>query len=147
MKKKSIKNKNILIISLVVCVLILVVVLKFVISNNSTNKYGNRLDSIKNIKISSKEKDAIKENVEKEEKASNVSINIQGKILNVIYVISDDASKDDAKNISNKILESLSDEIKNSYDIQVFVKKKNPGDSTDFPMIGYKNTKNKSFVW
>lgn len=147
MKKKKIKNKKILIFLLLVCIILIGFILRFVIFNNSTNKYGNRLDTIKNIKVSSKEKDSLKETIENEEKASNVSINIQGKIINVIYTISDDASKDDAKNISNKILEKLSDEIKNAYDIQVFVNKKNPGDSTDFPMIGYKNTKSNKFVW
>lgn len=147
MKSLKIKNKKVLIIILVVCIVALLSILKFAFSNSETGKYGNRLDSIKKVKVSNKEKDSIKEAIEKEAKASDCSVNVQGKIINVIFTISDDGTVEEAKAISGKILEKLSDDIKSLYDVQVFIRKKDVKDSTDFPMIGYKNTKNNKFVW
>ena len=63
-------------------------------------------------------------------------------------VVKDDTSKDDARAIASKSLEAISDKLKEKYDVQIFINKKNKSkDDKDFPQIGYRNSKSNSFVW
>ena len=72
-------------------------------------------------------------------------------------------SQDDAKKIASESLEKFSDDVKNFYDIEYIITKNDEkgtekevtdenGKKTtttvkEFPIMGYKNSKNKEVVW
>lgn len=147
MKKRKLK-KNVLIPIVVIIVLLVIILIKLFAFSSPTGKYGNRLDDIKKIKVTEKDKKAIISKLNENEKVTSVSVDIEGKIINIIMVVNDDTSKDDAKNIAPSLLEAINEDKKEKYDIQIFINKKNKlSENNDFPIIGYKNSKNNSFVW
>ena len=146
-KKKKKLNIKLVILAAFVLIVIIVFLLRFVIFNNSTSKYGNRLNDIKNNVIDDKKNKEIVNKVTEDEKILNTSVDVKGKILNIMVTISDDVSKDDAKKIADASLYKIDEKIKNAYDIQIFISKKTGSDDKSFPIIGYKNTKSNKFVW
>lgn len=147
-KKKRKLNIKLIILTILLFLIICVFLLRFVVFNNSTNKYGNRLDSIKNISLTDKNKKEIKDSLKADSHVTETSLNVKGKIINILISVNDETSAEDARNLSNIVLEKISDKIKNAYDIQVFISKKNTtDDDKEFPMIGYKNLKSDKFIW
>ena len=147
MKKRKLK-KQVVIPVVIALLLVILAIIKIVFSNTQTGKYGHRLDDIKKIKVEEKDENKISKKLKEDDKVVSVEIDVEGKIINILMVVKDDCSKDDARSIASKSLEAISDKIKEKYDVQIFVNKKNKSDDDkDFPMIGYRNSKNNSFVW
>ena len=141
------KNKFIII---AIGVFLILVILAFQIvtmffPKDGTALYGDRLDGIENVELTktklTKIEDALKENgiVKK------ASVSVQGKIVEVIITVQDDTSVDSAKELNTTVLNSLEEDEKKFYDIQIFVKKDT--DATDFPIIGYKHHTRDNFSW
>ena len=141
------KNKFIII---AIGVFLILVILAFQIvtiffPKDGTALYGDRLDGIENVEFTktklTKIEDALKENgiVKK------ASVSVQGKIVEVIITVQDDTSVDSAKELNTTVLNSLEEDEKKFYDIQIFVKKDT--DATDFPIIGYKHHARDNFSW
>lgn len=141
------KNKFIII---AIGVFLILVILAFQIvtmffPKDGTALYGDRLDGIENVELTktklTKIEDALKENgiVKK------ASVSVQGKIVEVIITVQDDTSVDSAKELNTTVLNSLEEDEKKFYDIQIFVKKDT--DATDFPIIGYKHHARDNFSW
>lgn len=135
------------------CLIILVVIIFGIkmILPSSSSKYGDRLDGIKKISFKKEDQNKIVKKVKESDKVTSASIDIQGRIINIIFNVSKDTSVDDAKNIANSSLEVISDEVKNYYDIQFMISKKDEevpeGAKASFPKMGYKNSKSKGIVW
>lgn len=147
MKKRKLKKKVVVPVA-IVALLFIILIAKIAFSTTETGKYGHRLDDIKKIKITEKDESKISKKLKEDDKVTSVDIDVEGKIINIVMIVKDDTSKDDARNIAPKSLEAISDKIKEKYDVQIFVNKKNKSkDDKDFPMIGYKNSKNSGFVW
>ena len=108
--------------------------------------YGTRLNDIKDVPISSGRKKEISDNVASLNRSSNVSVIVRGRIINVLITCNDDVNLNDAKDLSNKIVEKLSDDEKKLYDIQVFISKNNKEDLS-FPIIGYRHHNKDGFSW
>lgn len=107
--------------------------------------YGDRLDSIKEHKIDSKKINEIKTEIKELDYVSAVNYDLKGKIMNFVITINKDTSLDNAKKIGNKILDSLDQNEKNNYDIQVFLVTSE--DSETYPIIGYKHKTRDEIVW
>lgn len=99
--------------------------------------YGNRLDGIKEVEITNSKKNKIIKNLEDDSAVKNTTIRINGRTIETIITVNDDVSVDDAKKLVDKSIETLNDKEKKYYDIQVFIKK--TGESSEFPIIGYKH--------
>ena len=152
-KKVKKKKKKLKVGYLLAAIAILLVVglgIKMILPSK-TSKYGNRLDGIKKINFGKAEKEKIINKIKSNDKVSEVKIDVEGKIINIVYNVNKDASVDDAKNIANSSLGEISDEVKNFYDIQVMISKKDEevpeGGKAAFPIMGYKNSKSKGIVW
>ena len=91
-------------------------------------------------------KKEISDNVASLNRSSNVSVIVRGRIINVLITCNDDVNLNDAKDLSNKIVEKLSDDEKKLYDIQVFISKNNKEDLS-FPIIGYRHHNKDGFSW
>ena len=151
------------ILAFVVIIAFIVLILKLVLPSSGINKYGDRLDGIEKYPFSEKAKDKVIKGIKGREQVTSCSIDVQGKIINVIFTVKKEVSKDDAKSIATGSLADFSDKIKGYYDIQYMIKKKNeegtkittqtadgdPKEVTvyEFPIMGYKNKSRDGIIW
>lgn len=163
--KKLMKNKKIVVVSLLIIIGIICSILlnAFLSPNGNISNYGNRLDGIKEVKFNKSAKNKVIDSLNSNDRVSNCKINIHGKIINVIFNVSKDTSVDDARNIANESLNNFTNKVKSFYDIQYIITnteeegtKQNITDDDgkekeemikNFPIIGYKNSKSEGLVW
>ena len=162
-KRKFRKLKIGYIFTFIIIIAFCVLILKLVLPSSGINKYGDRLEGIEDNKFSTKEQKKVIKSIKEKEQVVSCDIDVQGKLINVIFTISKDVSKEDAKNIANESLASFSDKVKGYYDIQYSIKKKNEEGTKvtkqvdeettkevtvyEFPIMGYKNKKSDNIVW
>ena len=108
--------------------------------------YGNRLDGIKEVEITTKQYKEIKKKLKANENVLEVSTDLKGKIVNIIITVKDEVDKDGAKTIAASSLEVFNAEQLKYYDVQIFVKKDN-AELNDFPIIGYKQNGKEGLTW
>ncbi len=151
------------IFALIVIIAFAVVVLKLVLPSAGNSKYGDRLEGIEQHPFTEKAKKKVIKGIKAKEQVVSCEIDVQGKIINVIFTVNKDTSKDDAKNIATGSLADFSEEVRGYYDIQFMIKKKGEegtkvtkqvDDETtkevtvyQFPIMGYKNKKSDRIVW
>ncbi len=128
-----------------ILVLLLVQVKNAFFPDMRTAIYGNRLDGIKDIKITKGELSTLKDTLEKNETVSKVSTIVSGKIVNIMITVGDELGLDQAKELANTSYQEFTKEQQQNYDFQVFIQKNN--DAKDFPIIGYKHHKKEGFSW
>ena len=137
--KKYIKQHKIVVVAVIL--LLILIVISFVVKNiffsNSGNVfYGDRLKGIDEVKITSSEQKEIISKLEEDSAVVSAKYLLKGKIVNIIITVNEDVGTDTA---------SLDNDQKKFYDVQVFIKKSN--DSSDFPIIGYKQNNKENFAW
>ncbi len=140
--KKFYKENRVFVILMgivLVCVIVmLVMATKYVIKSNTNNTYGNRLDGIKDVKITNKMKSEMESKIKEMNKVSSVKINVHGKIVYFDIDFDNEATLDEVKGIAIKCLELFKEEYKNFYDMQfLFTKSKSTDEEEKFPIIGY----------
>lgn len=142
------RNKfTVLIILAFVSIIVIAALVRSVFFINTGQPvYGNRLDGIDDVKIEESRYKKIEDKIKKNDKVTNMDINLSGKTINVIMTVKDNVSKKDAKSIADTILKEFSKEELAFYDIQVYVKKKD-AKQNDFPIIGYKHHLSSGFSW
>ena len=161
-KKRKKRLKIGYILALLAIIAVIAIAIKLILPNNSS-KYGHRLDGIKKITFGKVEKNKIIDKVKENDKVTEAKIDVEGKIINIIFNVTKETSEDDARKVANDSLSAISDEVKNFYDIQYMISKedeegtkktvtKSDGTTeevtvTVFPIMGYKNTKSKGIVW
>lgn len=162
-KRKFKKLKLGYIFAFVIIIAFAVLVLKLVLPSSGINKYGDRLEGIQDHKFTEKAKNKVIKSIKDKEQVVSCKIDVQGKLINVIFTVKKEVSKDDSKNIANESLASFSDDIKGFYDIQFAIKKKGEEGTKvtkqledekteeitvyEFPIMGYKNKKSDGIVW
>lgn len=117
-------------------------------NGDENKKYGNRLDDIEkaNQMITKDQTDKIIEAVEKKNFVNKATTSVEGRIINVIVEVKKGTTTDTAKTIDDVVLGAISNEQKKLYDVQLLIKSENTK-STNFPIIGYKNSSDKGFVF
>lgn len=148
-------------ISIIVFVAILLLVagvVVFLTIGNGGDKYGERLKGIEKISFSKKDKNKIVDELKKNENVTSASLDIQGKLIYIIFNVKEEVSLDDAKNIGNESLNNISDAVKGFYDINILITKKDEkgteGTKLDkkiihkeFPISGAKRKTSDHIVW
>ncbi|MBR4830164.1 MAG: hypothetical protein IKZ96_00140 [Bacilli bacterium] len=135
----------------------------FLTVGNGGSKYGERLKGIEKISFTKKDKNKLIDEIKKNENVTSASLDIQGKILYVMFNVKEEVSLDDAKNIANESLNNLSDAVKGYYDVNYLITKKDEkgteetkldenGDEKkiihkEFPISGYKRKTSDHIVW
>lgn len=147
MKKYLKENKTVVaaVIVFLLAIIVAFLVKDFFFSGTENALYGNRLKGIDEVKVTSSEKSDVKKSLESDSTVKSAKCLVQGKIVNVIVTVNDDVGTDTAKSLADKVLESFNDDQKKFYDFQVFIQKNS--DSTDFPIIGYRQNTKTSFSW
>ena len=88
----------------------------------------------------------IVETLKKKSYVNDAHIDIKGKILNIIVEVKSGTSEKTAKELGDVVLNSANDKTKKLYDLQLFITNEKK-DAKGFPIIGYKNFKEKSFAF
>lgn len=140
------RNKSIIIAIVIFLILVLVLFQLKTIFFPNTGKaiYGNRLDGIENVKISSETFNNVKSMLEGEG-VSNVSTRLSGKLVKIFITANDEVDVETAKTYGSKVLEAFSEAEKKYYDFQIYIQK--TGESTQFPIVGYKHHNKESISW
>lgn len=122
---------------------ILIMTWLFIVPVFSNNKYGDRLDGIEKHKISSDTVNDIESSLKENDKVNDVTYDNEGRILNFIITVSNDMSTEDAKKLGDTILDKISDDDKEYYDIQILIDTE--GDNDNYPIAGYKHKTEDNF--
>lgn len=141
-------NKILATLSIIVIICILIIIfacIQYFFMGVATNKYGNRLESIKNIKITDSKQSSIEKEIKEDEKVKKVDLTVTGKIVYISITMEDGASLDDAKNIAIMSLDKFSEKQKTNYDFQYFLVNENK--DAGFNLMGAKNINSNSIIW
>lgn len=122
---------------------ILIMTWLFIVPVFSNNKYGDRLDGIEKHKISSDTVNDIESSLKENDKVNDVTYDNEGRILNFIITVSNDMSTEDAKKLGDTILDKISDDDKEYYDIQILIDTEE--DNDNYPIAGYKHKTEDNF--
>ena len=132
----------------VVClVLIMTVLVNVFYMGNGTNQYGNRLEGIKEVEISSSRLKDFKNNVANNDKVKKVDIRIQGKIIYITMQIEPGIKLEEAEGIALKSLENFSEEESAFYDFNITLKQNSTDNSEGFIISGAKNKNGTGLIW
>jgi hypothetical protein len=132
----------------VVClVLIMTVLVNIFYMGNGTNQYGNRLDGIEEVKVSSSKIKDFKNNVANNDKVKSVDIRVQGKIIYITMQIEPGVKLEEAEGIALKSLENFSEEESAFYDFNVTLKQNSTDNSEGFIISGAKNKNGTGLIW
>lgn len=150
-KLKSFYKRNrvfsILMIISIVCIIAIVVGLcTYFLGQTSKDKYGNRLDNIKDIKISADKQEEIKASISSKESVKKANIDIKGKLIYITIVLSTGTHKD-SESIAQSVLELFDEEIRNNYDIQYIFDNEDTNVTENFPVMGYIKAGNSAIKW
>ena len=121
------KNMGLFIVFLLTLVLLIFIMVIFVklLVGNSSNKYGNRLDGIEEVKISKDTYEGVEKEVMDTGAAIEVSTRLQGKIVYTTITLNSDVNADRAKEIAFNTLDNYSEEERSFYDFSFFLKWEN----------------------
>lgn len=141
------KNKFVIIAIGVFLILVILVfqVVSVFFPKEGKALYGNRLEGIEKVEITDSKKEQIENSLKEDSITKEANVSVAGKIIEVIVIVQDDTTIDSAKTLSTKVLNSLNENEKIFYDIQVFIKKNT--DANNFPIIGYKHHAKENFSW
>lgn len=126
------KNKGLTIVialAIVLFVILLIIMLELLLGGSS-NKYGDRLDGINEVKISDDTYNEVKEEVNSTDLVEDISIRLQGKIIYTTINLKSDTSIDKAKEIASNTLDNYSEEELAFYDFSFFLKWSTEEDDT-----------------
>jgi len=144
---KVIKNNKGIFIALgIIVVLLLVLFLLMKAFFPSGNPYGNRLDGIEKVAFSKKDIEKLEENISDNSSVKKVSVNLEGRLFNIIITAKKDTKLDDMKDYCVKILELYDKEELEFYDIQFYLVSEDKK-SESYPAIGYHNKKATKISW
>lgn len=112
--------------------------------NSRTAIYGDRLDG--KIAVESSVYDSVKTKVSENSIVKSVETRESGKLINIQITVNDDVSINDAKKITDNLLEPFTESQIGYYDFQIFISKEDKSNE-NFPIIGYKHHNSSGFAW
>lgn len=115
----------------------------FLYPDDLSSIYGNRLKGIEEVSINSDRKLSVVSLIKTNKEVDTSTIDIRGKIINIIIKGHDDLTVEKAQNILNEILAKFSKKEINYYDFQFFV----TNDVLNYTLLGYKNKTTENTVW
>ena len=135
-------------LSLILLVIIFIIV-KDLFFNENKSAYGDRLNGL--IKIDTKIKDKVIDELEELNEVEEVSSRIQGKIIYTTIKYKEGTKVAKAKEIANKVLSYYDEEIIAAYDFGFYLvenkKLEKSDDKKGFIIAGNKHPDNKNISW
>lgn len=118
---------------------------RILMPSNNTAKYGNRLEGIEEVEVDKSQMKKLLKALNDDEQISEASARIDGKIVKVFITVNDGVEPDAAKGKTNTVLANFTEEQIKYYDFEVFIKCS--VEKEGYPIIGYKNRSNPSFLF
>ncbi len=146
MKLKKIYKWLFLLLFLTFIGIVLFYSLRLVNYNNKT-VYGDRLEGIEEVVVKEDLKNDVINSLILLEDVKEASIDIRGRIINVIIEVTQTVDHNRAIKIVDDMLVKWSDEQINFYDMQFFVRWEIVEEDTRVPIIGYKSRYSPMIVW
>lgn len=142
------ENKFTTIVFLIFLGLFLIGALIFGLVMPKTGKpiYGNRLDGIEKVEVTKDQTNELVKNLKDKDYVTSASTHISGKIINVLIETKEGTSIKKSKTLKTIVLKAFEEDQKKFYDIQLFITNENK-DAKGYPVIGYKNSSEKNFVF
>ena len=142
------KNKYTIIVIIVFLALVVsfVEIKNILVPDEGKAVYGNRLDGIEKHPLKTSDLESIASSIKEQEKVSEASCKLHGKIINIPITVTDDVRINDAKTIATNTISLFTKDDVSFYSLQVFVKKENQ-DLNNFPIIGYKDAGNEEMLF
>ena len=142
------ENKFTTIVFLIFLGLFLIGALIFGLVMPKTGKpiYGNRLDGIEKVEVTKDQTNELVKNLKDKDYVTSASTHISGKIINVLIETKEGTSIKKAKTLKTIVLKAFEEDQKKFYDIQLFITNENK-DAKGYPVIVYKNSSEKNFVF
>lgn len=142
-------HKGLAIITLLSLTLFIIILIIFInlLVGGSSNKYGNRLDGIKNVKISNEIYEGVKLELDDTGLTEEASTRLQGKIVYTTILLKSDTSVEKAKEIASNTLDNYSEEQLKFYDICFFLKWKGEEENPDTIITGTKHHNLDAITW
>lgn len=135
----------------IICILAFIIVIMMIyifcsIFVGGSDKYGNRLEGIKEVEISKSKLSELKGKIEDNGEVDSAKVRIEGKIIYIDIKFTNETSKDKAKELANKVLDEFDKDEKNFYDFE-FILTQNDTEK-GFKLTGTKGPKTKeiSFI-
>ena len=146
-KKKNIIARHKLLflicfLAFVVAVALLYIFFSLFILGN--DPYGDRLQGISKVKISSKEQSSVASFLKEKEEVVDASVHLKGKIIYIHIKMKDGVDLNKAKEISNESLGKFEDDEKSFYDFGYFLSEDKEG---GYVVTGTKNSNSNAIVW
>lgn len=142
------KNKytSIAVVAFIALLLLLFIIYKAVMPSLGTPVYGNRLEGIEKVEITTNKMSELDKKLEKEKYVSSSKTNVSGKTVDVVVTVIEKTKPSDAKKITDVVLKEFDKDQVAYYDFQVFIKSENSKEK-GYPIIAYKNKSNDKFSY
>jgi hypothetical protein len=148
-KKSWTENRVLfLLTAILICCLILIlgVAIDYFLGS-SKDKYGDRLDGIKDVEITSKEISSIESQVKEDEKITDCSIKQIGKVIYIEIKFSDDITLVEAEGKALGTLDLFSEKELAFYDVNYTLIQDETETNSGFTIMGSKNVNGSGLVW
>ncbi len=141
------KHKKLCIVGFILIVLfvMLVVLLKSFSVDYSVDEYGDRLEGISKVEISSKVSNTLVSEIKELEQVKKVNYRLKGRLVYIEITFNDEVAVDNAKEIAEKTLDYFTDKQKEYYDFQFILS--NEKDIEGYPELGSKHKSSENIVW
>lgn len=141
------QHKKALIILAIIIVLIILLFSFFrvFLVDPSKSVYGDRLDGMDKVKISSEATKKLEKEMSELNEIEKADYHLKGRLIYVNLLVKDGVPVNTAKDIANKVLEYFTDEERAYYDIQIILSSKN--EQEGYPVMGYKHKTSYVIIW
>ncbi len=144
---KKYKLQQVGLVLIIILVLFAIVLFVQILYPSSNQKlYGNRLLDIQKYPITKIKIDNMKKDINLAGISTNITYDLEGKIINVMIDVKADTTVVLAKALGDKVLAAFTDVDKGYYDIQQFIIC-SAKVGVPYPVIGYKHHTTANFVW
>ena len=152
--KKHKKKVIAIVVALIVFLIIFIAIKKVVNYLSPSTKqsvYGDRCDAVKKIPVKDDTKTAIKNVFKEYEVIEFKKIDVKCRLIDIVINLKEDMEDEQVEEMSRKLLEAIPEDIKNNYDIELYITNSNKENET-YPRIGthhkvIKGEVNDYFVW
>lgn len=147
--KKFIKKHRYTLILLLIFILLGFLSIKvkdILVPDEGKATYGDRLKDIEKHTIASSTYEKIEDDITTDKNVLNISHRLQGKVINYFITVDDKLSIKDAKEIGNKLISLMDEDLLNYYSIQIYIIKEDKS-LNNFPIIGLKDPLAKNISW
>ncbi len=132
---------------LIICIVLILIVTADYFFGTTKDKYGDRLEGIKSVEITSKEISNLEEEMKKDEQINDCSINQIGKMIYVTLKFNDTITLVEAEGKALTTVSLFSEEELAFYDINYSLIQNATETSQGFTIMGSKNVNGSGLVW